>query len=78
MRLGRVACIPCSVDYLAKFRHGIVRGDGLVDCPALSPGLDQIQADALQATVFELQDLGCAIGEVDNTARYDRAAVVLH
>src|SRR6202030_3646653 len=75
MRWGR-ADIPNSVERLAEFRQGIVGGHGFQNRAALGPGLDQIQANPLQAAMFELQHLGGVVGKIDNTAGNDRAAVV--
>src|SRR5580704_16298639 len=76
MRLGRVACIPDSVEGLAEFRHRLVGGQGLVNLLVLCPGPDQIQANPLQPPLLKLQHFGGAVGQVNNPTGNDWSTVV--
>src|SRR5262252_10436442 len=83
MRSGRAAVIPASVFVLRELRYrGMVISNRLVIRLRLRPGfhdrgrLDQIQTYSLQPVRLHLQRLSGTIRNVDNTARYDRSAVV--
>ena len=39
-------------------------------------GRDQVQANALEALILEMEHLGGAVGEVDNPARDNRSPVI--